>query len=469
MDVLLFADRDRAGQFRSRGGLFGEPEPETWTHWRKMSNRQADYDDSGLVVVGPLVKNVNNVSLPELSSRRKSWDDTRLELEEPKKREKRARDYANKRERRRLRSVAQAYTKASGVGKCGICRVLSNDVTVARSRSGSSGFLGLATCGSVWECPECQGKVIGRRRDELRQLMKLHRDRGGDAYMLTLTGPHDVGDELVPLRKKVSNCWRYVQGGKQWQRWRSRLGIVGTIRSLEVNHGPNGWHPHLHILILTERGDVDFSELEDWIYRRWVKAFTSIDRETGRSYRAPTREHGITLVRSRKDTYIQKLGLVDELARGSWKKPRGFLELGYRTPLQVLRDVADRRRDLAIDKQRPFLREDQRTEARGKLRQDVLIWTEYADGMRGARQLTWSRGLRERYELGPEQTELELLELEESKLNQVVYTIPAADWEKYVAHDVELQSDILDAAAEGNEARVTELVDIARGLEPIPF
>ena len=44
---------------------------------------------------------------------------------------------------------------------------------------------------------------------------------------------------------------------------KDELGIVGTIRSLEVTCGPNGWHPHLHVLIFAG-ADVE------WVQDGWT-------------------------------------------------------------------------------------------------------------------------------------------------------------------------------------------------------
>jgi hypothetical protein len=34
---------------------------------------------------------------------------------------------------------------------------------------------------------------------------------------------------------------------------RSDIGFVGTIRTVEVTYGRNGWHPHVHAVVLNER------------------------------------------------------------------------------------------------------------------------------------------------------------------------------------------------------------------------
>jgi hypothetical protein len=177
---------------------------------------------------------------------------------------------------------------------------------------------------------------------------------------------------------------------------------------------------------------------------------TGRNKETGLAYRAPSREHGISFVQSRRDDYIAKLGLADELTRGSWKKSADFR--GYRTPLQVLRDIAACR----TARQRPNAH-------------DVSIWKEYAKEMHGARQLTWSRGLRQLYDLGDEQTDMELADSEDADLGQVLYTIDGAVWDRYFRNNWSARCELLAGAELRGWDGVQAIVDRVRGLDPVPF
>jgi hypothetical protein len=277
--------------------------------------------------------------------------------------------------------------------------------------------------------------------------------------MLTLTLPHDALDELRPMRRHVSKAWSKVQAGAAYKRWKAKIGIVGSIRAMEVTTGPSGWHPHLHILILTDKSlehpasgklDKDGESYKQFVTRRWARLVTQRNAETGKAYRSPSREHGVTFVVSHKDEYITKLGLADELTRGSWKRSRELA--GYRTPLQVLREIARARDD-----------------GRTPDKRDVALWTEYADEMRGARQLTWSRGLRDRYDLGPEQTDLELADKEEADAGEVVYTIEAPVWDRYFRNNWSARCEVLSGAELHGWDGVQAVIDRLAGLEPVPF
>jgi hypothetical protein len=233
---------------------------------------------------------------------------------------------------------------------------------------------------------------------------------------------------------------------------RGRLKIVGSVRALEVTTGPNGWHPHLHVLVLTESpiSDDDRKAYQTLVFRRWQRLITERNKKTGKAYRPPDREHGITFVPSHKDEYIAKLGLADELTRGSWKHSKDLA--GYRTPLQVLRDITQARADGKIANSR-----------------DVALWTEYADEMRGARQLTWSRGLRRMYSMGDEQTDLELADKEESDPGQQIYVVSAAIWDRSFKNNWRARCQLLAAAELDGWDGVQRVIDRVSGLEPVPF
>jgi hypothetical protein len=69
--------------------------------------------------------------------------------------------------------------------------------------------------------------------------------------MLTVTLRHDAGLPLRALRKLVMSAYRRARQRGTVQRI-FKAKVRGTIRAVEVTHGSNGWHPHLHILILTD-------------------------------------------------------------------------------------------------------------------------------------------------------------------------------------------------------------------------
>jgi len=240
--------------------------------------------------------------------------------------------------------------------KCGRVRI-ADDVEISK-RDGRAHYHGLMRCGLAWECPVCQVALRTARAAEVLTAVRWHTLTCGVecAALLTLTVRHGFGSDLGALRSGVAKAWRRVQAGKAWRDWKAYdVGFVGSIRALEVTHGENGWHPHLHIVLLTSRplSDAD----RGWLSRRWQRA---VLRSLGPDH-VPDDLHGCDLRPCHAADYLQKLGL--EVSPPE-KAARGEL---HRTPLQLLTA-------LAYD---------------GDL--DALkLYQTYVKGMKRARMLTWS-------------------------------------------------------------------------------
>jgi hypothetical protein len=269
------------------------------------------------------------------------------------------------------------------------------------------------------------------RAAEIRRIADAHRAAGGSLNLVTFTLPHDQCDRLEPLYHAVSDSYRYVRSGAEWQKIKKRIGYVGEIRALEVTVGANGWHPHLHVLLFTDRA-LSAAELDDlraYFLRRWSKSVVRF------GYREPTAEHGVTIVESHRDDYLAKMGLADELVNGGSKEARGE----SRTPLQVLADFAETG-DTA----------------------DLDLWREWVLAMHGARHLTWSRGLRERYAEEHYKTDEEIVAESEGAEEQVA-VIAAETWRRAVVADSSVMWRLLDAAEAGDRAAVEEVLRQALG------
>ena len=278
------------------------------------------------------------------------------------------------------------------------------------ARGDSLSFSGLLRCNSVWQCPVCAPRIMQDRAEALRMLWERHAESSGAVLLITLTAPHEYGNDLKPLRRHVSGAWRRVVSGAPWVRWKAKHKVLGFVRALEVTHGLNGWHPHLHALIYFEGKAPPLAEVQSWFFSRWASAFTQ-----GTAWPAPSREHGVRVSAPKAGDYLAKMGLAAELALSHTKEGRKV----NRTPWQILRDLTNRKGD------------------RAALARDTRLWSEWANAMKGARQLTVSRELRLRYPHA-QQLELELeaqTELPESGAEEVASWSPA-EWEDIARADV---------------------------------
>jgi hypothetical protein len=232
---------------------------------------------------------------------------------------------------------------------------------------------GVVRCGSSWSCPTCAPVVRQRRADEIDRGLQAHLDGGGGAVFLTATVRHQRRDALATRLAVIAQALHLILKGSGWDRRRDRLGYVGTIRAVEITYSlVNGWHPHLHAVLLFERpltGD-ELADLEAWVFGRW----SAIALRKGLG--SVTREHGIDLrpVTTAGDLagYLTKVeggwGAGMEIARADLKRSDGGL-----TPVEIL-EAFGRTGDVEM----------------------LTLWQEYERATFGRRSIMWSPGLRDR-------------------------------------------------------------------------
>lgn len=280
------------------------------------------------------------------------------------------------------------------VAHCGYRRI-DPSVTIG-VRGGRACYHGVMRCGSTWECPYCQALLRVGRAPEVRRVIEWHSDQHGRAgvNLVTLTVRHGLGHDLETVRRGISKAWRRMQTGKMWGIWKARLGVEGLVRALEVTHGPHGWHPHLHAILLT-RGPLEPAFIT-WLEERWRRVVEDV---LGPEH-VPSRERGVDVRPCHNADYLAKLGLEVSAVR---KQARGE---GNRSAMELLEAA------LAGD------------------RDAIRLYRRYAMGMKGARMLTWTHGLKRRAGVH-EQTDDELAdELEGRESEQPVCRIKGFAWDR---------------------------------------
>lgn len=319
--------------------------------------------------------------------------------------------------RYRLRRLAGRLLPNERVNRCGY-RNFGQTVDIRRSTIHEGcHYAGLETCGSVWTCPVCAGRVAERRRLEVEEIIAAHRSMGGAVYMATFTVRHHPFNRCADLREAVSNSWRRVQQGSVWRGMKQRLGVIGTVRALEVTHGQNGWHPHLHVLVCTKNPltELEAAQLRRDLFKRWDYAV----QDAGLPPCSPD-AFKFDLCETPEDAgaYVSKWGAASELVKGHSKMARG----SGMSPWQLLREAGSG------------------SASAGRL------FREYAAAFKGARQLTWSLGFRQLYGFGPEQDDA-VLAADDRFTSESICTIPAAIYRQVVQREIEVP--LLCAARDG--------------------
>ena len=221
-------------------------------------------------------------------------------------------------------------------------------------------------CGSIWSCPVCAKQITEKRRNELKTGLDTWKTaHSGGVLLLTLTFSHSVNESLKSLLMRQKRAYKRFFENLRVVSLMKSISVQHKIKSFEVTYGANGWHPHNHVLLLTEHTILNFHQYRDELSNIWINCCT----KSGLS--APSMEHGLDIRDgSYAEKYVSKWGLEHELTKGHVKKGRN----GGFTPFDLLQLST-------IDK-----------EING--RSAASLFQEYAISLKGARQLVWSRGLK---------------------------------------------------------------------------
>ena len=335
-----------------------------------------------------------------------------------------------------LQSVARSILPKSRTAKCLRIRAYQRDVEVWKSKEhNTASYGGLQTCGSVWTCPVCSSKIAERRRVEIQGAIATHRAQGGEVQLLTLTVPHTRYDVLEDVLSKQGKALQCFLRDRKVKAVFAEMGYIGQIRAYEVTNGRkgtnNGWHPHFHFLqfVGVKADEVTLMDWKTRLYLRW----DVYCQKAGLG--SPSFKHGIDLRDgSFASQYVSKWGLEDEMTKGHTKKGKA----GGETPFDLLRSyLAD-----SGDKQA------------------AALFAEFAKAFKGKRQLSWSNGLKARFNVS-EITDEELVEVTDER-SVLLGKILDFQWRDILKIDA--RSVVLELAARGGWNLVLQFLEIIDGV-----
>lgn len=262
----------------------------------------------------------------------------------------------------------------------------------------------LRVCGRVWTCPFCSAKISERRAMELAGAMAVAKAKGLKVALLTCTVPHVVQDGLDALLRRLLKAWRGLVDNRAGKAIRADLGLVGTIRNVEVTHGKNGWHPHFHCLVFY-KNPVDLAEIE----ARWSAHWQHVCVKAG--LRRPSDEHGLTLQDgSFAAAYVSKWGLEHEMTKTMHKVGRRH----GRTPFDILRDYETGK---TLDEKE----------------QNAILFREFVAAFHNVQQLSWSPGLKKLLAV-EDVTDEQLALQEDERPTRLVCELNMAEWKAVRQH-----------------------------------
>lgn len=262
----------------------------------------------------------------------------------------------------------------------------------------------LRVCGRVWTCPFCSAKISERRAVELAGAMAVAKAKGLKVALLTCTVPHVVQDGLKALVGRLLKAWSRLVDNRAGKAIRADLGLVGTIRNIELTHGENGWHPHFHCLVFY-RNDVDLVQIES----RWSAEWQRVCVKSG--LRRPSDEHGLTLQDgSFAAAYVSKWGLEHEMTKSMHKVGRR----AGRTPFDILRDY-------------------ETGKTSDEKEQNAVLFREFVAAFHGLRQLVWSPKLKNLLAV-EDVTDEQLALQEDERPTRIVCELNMTEWKAVRQH-----------------------------------
>lgn len=280
----------------------------------------------------------------------------------------------------------------------GCARNMTGDqVQIYRTVTGDNArYASLVTCGSVWHCPVCAAKITEQRRADLQQAINAWAKQGGAVFLMTLTFPHEFDMPLAELTGKFAKALQKFKNCRAFKRVMEQHGRAGSVRSLEVTVGQNGWHPHTHELIFAREGMLEDMRAMDELRHAWVNALLkcglggndqlndmlqyAFDFQGG-DYAA---EYVAKFGQDPK--LYEEWGAASELTKQHAKIGRG----AHLSPFGLLQHFAETG--------------DERSAA---------LFREYAEQFQGKRMLFWSPKLRQKLALGDEREDDEIAAAED--------------------------------------------------------
>ena len=324
---------------------------------------------------------------------------------------------------KRLDAIRTILGKDHRTAKCLWCRFIKSNVHVVKDvKANAARYVGLIACSRVWTCPVCSSKISNRRAEELKAAMTQAKAKGLRVALLTVTVPHVRADALEPLLDRLLTAWRSFTTGRVSARLREAIGLVGTIRNIEVTHGLSGWHPHFHCLVFYGK-EVHLPTMA----QRWGEHWQACAVKAG--LRKPSSAHGLTVQDgSYASAYVSKWGLEHEMTMSMAKVARK----GGRTPFDIADDFA-----AGIEQE-----------------QNAKLFREFADAFHGKRQLHWSVGLKALLAV-VDKTDEEVVKEEDARLVELVIELT---WPEFKAIRKHHRATVLDLA-EADPERLRVFLD----------
>ncbi|KRG79825.1 hypothetical protein ABB34_14710, partial [Stenotrophomonas daejeonensis] len=191
--------------------------------------------------------------------------------------------------------------------------------------------------------PLCASKIQERRLQEVVEAIAWGEGQGKAFVMASYTFPHRVDQPLALLLKLQQQAITYMRGRRQYMALMGDVGFAGRIRTLEVTHGKNGWHPHTHELLIVSPS-ADPLRMRMVLAELWLKACKKVglfqpDRDDEWAFLAHAvdvrdGDEGAASYLAKMDDQ-NKWGLSHEMTKGSSKQGRASGSHPFKLAVEV--------------------------------------------------------------------------------------------------------------------------------------
>lgn len=336
----------------------------------------------------------------------------------------------------RLQDTASEILGSSWPVSSCLKRATSAGGVVIKHAGGKAHYDNLATCQSPWTCPICARRIMAQRKTEIENILTRAAQKGWRSLFLTVTLSHHTGSKLKELLKALTESWRFVFSGDRTGERAPLARVKGQIKSVEIRFGRNGWHPHLHVLLLVDETGMSESEagifedeLSEVIFMRYAR---KVEKLGMRAEKEGYNAHPVKIAGAAAH-YVTKLEASLEMTEGQGKESSASAR-SY-SAFQLLSAYERGQRQL--------------------YGQDIeALYREYSEATKGKRQVSYSREIKALLGIEAKPDE-EITEEpgEQEKEEQVLAVIPVYLWRVVCAR--KLRGELLNIADSGDEARVS--------------